>query len=174
MTKARLELKEKINKDAPIEESDIARLPYLQAIVKETMRLHPPAPLLVPHKAECDVDICGFTVPRHAQVLVNAWAISRDPEMWINPTMFFPDRFSGSTIDFKGRDFEFIPFGAGRRICPGLPLAFRMVHLMLASLLHSFGWELEDGVKPKDIDMEEKFGLTLQKAKPLYAIPIEA
>ncbi|PIA63863.1 hypothetical protein AQUCO_00201291v1 [Aquilegia coerulea] len=174
MAKARLELKETIDKDKLIEESDIAQLPYLQAVVKETLRLHPPAPLLVPHRAETDVKICGFTVPRHAQVLVNAWTIGRDPETWINPTAFLPDRFLGSKIDFRGRNFEFIPFSAGRRICPGLPLAYRMVHLMLASLLHTFDWELEDGMTPEDINMEAKFGLTLQKAKPLYAIPIEA
>ncbi|PIA63864.1 hypothetical protein AQUCO_00201292v1 [Aquilegia coerulea] len=172
--KARLELKQTIDKQKHIEESDIAQLPYLQAIVKETMRLYPSVPLLIPHRAETDIEICGFTVPRHAQVLINAWAIGRDPDTWINPTSFLPDRFLGSNVDFRGRDFEFIPFGAGRRICPGLPLAYRMVHVILASLLHTFDWELEGGMAPEDINMEAKFGLTLQKAEPLRAIPIEA
>ncbi|KAF5178118.1 Cytochrome p450 [Thalictrum thalictroides] len=104
LAKARLELTETINKDKLIEESDIGRLPYLQAVVKETLRLHPPAPLLVPHRAETDVEICGFSVPRHAQVLVNAWAIGRDPETWINPTAFLPDRFLGSKVDFRVSD----------------------------------------------------------------------
>lgn len=172
MAKARRELQEVLGKDGIVQESDISKLPYLQSIVKETLRLHPPAPLLLPHKAQADVEICGFTVPKNSQVLVNAWAIGRDPNTWTNPNAFVPERFLGSEIDVKGRDFEVIPFGSGRRMCPGMPLAHRMVHLMLASLLHSFDWKLEDGLKPEDMDMSEKFGITLQKAKPLRAIPI--
>ncbi|KAL5721863.1 unspecific monooxygenase [Ranunculus cassubicifolius] len=171
LTKAKLELKEKLEANKPIEESDIARLPYLQAIVKETLRLHPAAPLSVPHRAEMDIEICGFNIPKHAKVLVNVWAIGRDPDLWSNPNSFIPDRFLGSNVDFKGRDFELIPFGSGRRICPGMSLAYRMVHLMLGSLIQSFGWELEDGMKPEDIDMDDKFGITLQKLKPLHAVP---
>ena len=87
-------------------------LPYLQAIVKETFRLHPPAPLLVPHKAETDVEICGFTVPKNSQELINALAIGRDPSIGSNPNAFVPERFLGCDIDVKGRDFELIPFGA--------------------------------------------------------------
>ncbi|KAL6322527.1 hypothetical protein AAG906_009829 [Vitis piasezkii] len=170
--KSSKELQEVLGKDGIVQESDISKLPYLQSIVKETLRLHPPAPLLLPHKAQADVEICGFTVPKNSQVLVNAWAIGRDPNTWTNPNAFVPERFQGSEIDVKGRDFEVIPFGSGRRMCPGMPLAHRMVHLMLASLLHSFDWKLEDGLKPEDMDMSEKFGITLQKAKPLLAIPI--
>ncbi|RVW41117.1 Geraniol 8-hydroxylase [Vitis vinifera] len=170
--KARRELQEVLGKDGIVQESDISKLPYLQSVVKETLRLHPPGPLLLPHKAQADVEICGFTVPKNSQVLVNAWAIGRDPNTWTNPNAFVPERFQGSEIDVKGRDFEVIPFGSGRRMCPGMPLAHRMVHLMLASLLHSFDWKLEDGLKPEDMDMSEKFGITLQKAKPLRAIPI--
>ncbi|KAK9273284.1 hypothetical protein L1049_018091 [Liquidambar formosana] len=172
MAKARTELQEVIGKDRPVEESDIAKLPYLQAIVKETLRLHPPAPLLSRHKAGIDVEIGGFTVPKDAQLVINVWAIGRDPNIWSNQNSFVPERFLESKIDFKGRDFELIPFGSGRRICPGLPLAYRMVHLMLASLLHSFDWKLENGMKAEDMDMSEKFGLTLQKAMPLRAIPV--
>ena len=170
--KARRELQEVLGKDGIVQESDISKLPYLQSVVKETLRLHPPGPLLLPHKAQADVEICGFTVPKNSQVLVNAWAIGRDPNTWTNPNAFVPERFQGSEIDVKGRDFEVITFGSGRRMCPGMPLAHRMVHLMLASLLHSFDWKLEDGLKPEDMDMSEKFGITLQKAKPLRAIPI--
>ena len=174
MAKAKRELQEVLGQDGIVQESDISKLPYLQAIVKETLRLHPSAPLLVPHKAETDVEICSFTVPKNSQVLVNAWAIGRDPSTWsTNPDKFVPERFLECEIDVKGRDFELIPFGAGRRICIGLPLAHRMVHLMLASLLHSCSWKLEDGVKPEDMDMNEKFGITLQKAQPLRAIPIK-
>uniref|UniRef100_A0A5B6Z218 Putative geraniol 10-hydroxylase n=1 Tax=Davidia involucrata TaxID=16924 RepID=A0A5B6Z218_DAVIN len=172
LLKAKAELEQILGKGSLVEESDIARLPYLQAIVKETFRLHPPVPFLIPRKVDKDVEVCGFTVPEGAQVLVNAWAIGRDPSIWANHESFLPERFLESDVDVRGQDFELIPFGAGRRICPGLPLAIRMVHLMLGSLINSFDWKLEDGIAPKDMDMEEKFGITLQKARPLYAIPI--
>ena len=173
MVKAQRELQEVLGKDGIVEESDISKLPYLQAIVKETFRLHPPAPLLVPHKAETDVEICGCTVPKNSQVLINAWVIGRDPSTWSNPNAFMPERFLGRDIDVKGRDFELIPFCAGRRICLGLILAHRMLHLILASLLHSYAWKLDDGMKPEDMDINEKLGFTLQKAQPLRAIPIK-
>ncbi|PIA26907.1 hypothetical protein AQUCO_08600056v1, partial [Aquilegia coerulea] len=173
MTKAQSELNEMIDENKPIDEADIVRLPYLQAVVKETFRMHPPVPLLIPHKAESRVELCGYIVPKNTQVLINVWTMGRDPNIWENPTVFEPERFLKSNMDFKGQDFELIPFGAGRRICPGLPLAYRMLYLMLASLLHAFNWKLEDGLKPEDMDMEERFGLTLQKAIPLKAIPIK-
>ncbi len=172
MAKLRKELKEVFGKDGLVQESDISKLNYLRAVVKETLRLHPPAPFLVPHKAENDVEMCGFTVPRNAQILVNVWAMGRDSSIWPDPNLFLPERFLEKDIDFKGSDFELIPFGAGRRICPGLPLANRMVHLMLASLVHCFNWKLADEMKPEDIDMTETFGITLHKAEPLRAIPI--
>ena len=171
--KAQIEIREVIGKGGIVQESDISKLPYLQSVVKETFRLHPAAPLLVPHKVETDVELFGFTVPKNSQVLVNAWAIGRDPSIWPNPDEFMPERFLGREIDVKGRDFELIHFGAGRRICPGMSLAHGMVHLMLASLLHSHGWKLEDGVRLENLDMSEKFGLTLKKAQPLSAIPIK-
>ncbi|KAL5715875.1 unspecific monooxygenase [Ranunculus cassubicifolius] len=171
MVKAQSELRETITENKPIEESDIDNLHYLQAIIKETFRLHPPVPFLIPHRAVTDVEMCGFIVPKNTQVLINVWTMGRDPETWEDPITFRPERFLNSSMDFKGRDFELIPFGAGRRICPGLPLAHRMVTLMLASLLHVFDWKLEGGMKPEDIDMEGKFGITLQKAIPLKAVP---
>ncbi|GLU05707.1 hypothetical protein SLE2022_227900 [Rubroshorea leprosula] len=174
LLKARVELEEAIGKGRQVEESDIVRLPYLEAIIKETFRMHPPVPLLLPRRAGADAEICGFTVPEGAQVLVNAWAIGRDPSIWEKPNCFMPERFLGSEMDVKGRNFELIPFGGGRRICPGLPLALRMLHLMLGSLINCFEWKLEDGVTPENMNMEEKFGLTLQKAIPLRAIPIPA
>ncbi|RZC73037.1 hypothetical protein C5167_048519 [Papaver somniferum] len=172
MTKAQQELSDILGKDQPIEESDIIRLPYLQAVVKETLRLHPPVPFLVPHKAENNVEIHDFVVPKGAQVLVNVWAIGRDPALWKDPTCFSPERFLDLKSDYKGQDFELIPFGSGRRICPGLPLAHRMVHLVLGLLLQSFDWELENGLKPENLDMEEEFGFTLAKATGLRAIPV--
>ncbi|KAA3469021.1 geraniol 8-hydroxylase-like [Gossypium australe] len=109
------------------------------------MRLHPPIPLLLPRKAEEDIEIHNFVVPKGARVLINAWAIGRDPNFWEEPDLFLPERFIRSTIDVKGRDFGLIPFGSGRQICPGLTLAMRMLHLTLGTLIYSFDRELEDG-----------------------------
>ncbi|CAN0908720.1 Geraniol 8-hydroxylase [Linum grandiflorum] len=169
--KAKDELDEIIGKGNHLQESDISRLPYLQAIVKEVFRLHPALPLLVPRNAGSDVEICGFTVPKGAQIFINVWAMGRDPTIWDNPNAFMPERFMGSDIDVRGNSFELTPFGGGRRICLGLPLAMRMLHMVLGSLVHWFDWKLEDGVDPTNLDMEEKFGLTLQKAKPLLVVP---
>nr|BAE72877.1 cytochrome P450 [Glandularia x hybrida] len=168
LSRVRDEITDLVGKDGQIQESDISQLPYLQAVVKETFRFHPPAPFLAPHKAKADVEINGYIIPKNAQILVNVWASGRDPNVWPNADSFVPERFLDSNfdqIDFRGNDFELIPFGAGRRICPGLPLAYRMVHLMLVTLVHKFSWKLEK------MDMNEKFGLTLQKAVPLRATP---
>ncbi|XP_074263218.1 cytochrome P450 76AD1-like [Silene latifolia] len=171
MAKAQDELDQIIGKNTTVQESDISKLPYIQAIVKETFRLHPPAPFLIPRKSEKDVQLFGFSVPKDAQIWVNVWSIGRDSSVWPNALSFLPERFKESEVDFKGQSFELLPFGAGRRICPGVPLAYRMVHLMLATLLHSFNWKHAHGLSPEDIDMEEKFGVTLQKVQPLQAIP---
>ncbi|XP_024992904.1 cytochrome P450 76AD1-like [Cynara cardunculus var. scolymus] len=174
MKAARLEVtKHMQSNNRNIQESDITRLPYLQAIVKETLRLHPPVPLLVPHKAIHDVDVQGFIVPKNAQILCNVWAMGRDPNVWSNPEMFMPERFLEVEIDYKGHDFKFIPFGTGRRICPGLNFAHRMLHIIIGSLIHKFDWKLDGNVSALDMDMEEKFGLTMPKSVPLMAIPIK-
>lgn len=172
ISRVRDEIKTLITHNGIIEESNIPQLSYLQAVVKETFRLHPPLPVLLPRKAESDVEINGYLVPKSAQVLINAWAIGKDPSFWAEPERFWPERFLNEEagIDFRGQDFELIPFGAGRRICPGLPLAYRMVHLMVAALVGNFEWEL-DGMQLEKIDMGEKFGLSVSKATPLTAIP---
>ncbi|XP_065858082.1 geraniol 8-hydroxylase-like [Euphorbia lathyris] len=170
--KAQTELEQTIGKERLVDELDIARLPYLQAVVKETFRLHPPVPLLLPRKAGADVEMCGFKIPKGAQILVNAWAIGRDGSIWKEANSFVPERFLESDIDVRGRNFELIPFGGGRRICPGLPLAIRMLHIMLGSLINMFDWKIEDGSEIDVLDLDDKFGITLEKAKPLRAIPI--
>ncbi|XP_059644847.1 geraniol 8-hydroxylase-like [Cornus florida] len=172
MKKLQNELIQKIGSNRSVKESDIDHLPYLQAVVKETMRLHPAAPLLLPYKAGTDVEIGSFTIYKDNHVVVNAWSIGRDELYWDNPLVFKPERFLGSDMDFKGQDFQYIPFGAGRRICPGLPLGFRMVYLMLASLVHEFNWKIAGGIAPENLDMEEQFGITLKKAIPLTVIPM--
>ncbi|KAG2309665.1 hypothetical protein Bca52824_029413 [Brassica carinata] len=173
MAKAQAEMDYVLGQNGIVQESDIPQLPYLQAVVKETFRLHPPAPLLVPRKAESDVEVLGYMIRKDTQVLVNVWAIGRDPSVWENPTRFEPERFLGKETDVRGRDYELTPFGAGRRICPGLPLAVKIVPLMLASLLYSFDWKLPNGVASEDLDMDETFGLTLHKTNPLHAVPVK-
>ena len=171
MSKAKQELEQIIGKGKALDESDIAKLPYLQAIIKETFRLHPPVPFLIPRKANANVEVCGYTIPKDAHVWVNVWAIGRNYSVWENANLFSPERFLRSEIDVKGHNFELTPFGAGRRICPGLTLAMRMLHLMLGSLINCFNWKLEDGIKIEDIKMEDKFGITLAKAQPVRVIP---
>ncbi|CAN6301560.1 unnamed protein product [Urochloa humidicola] len=170
MAKARDELEQVIDSREEIEESDIGQLKYLQAIVKETFRLHPPAPFLLPRQAETTTEIGGYTVPKGARVLVNVWAIGQDNELWSEPEKFIPEMFLEKEMDFRGKHFELLPFGSGRRICPGMPLADRMVHLMLATLLHRFEWRLPAGVGMNGVDMSEIFGTVLGLATPLQAI----
>lgn len=155
MSKAKRELEQTIGIGNPIEESDITKLPYLQAMIKETLRLHPPAPFLLPRKAKMDVEILGYFIPQGAQIIINEWAIGRNPNIWNNPNLFSPERFLGLQIDLKGRDFQFTPFGSGRRICPGLPLATKILPMMLGSLINSFDWKFENGMKSEDMDKDQ-------------------
>ncbi|XP_047331495.1 cytochrome P450 76A1-like [Impatiens glandulifera] len=170
MSKAKTELF-KVLGDRKMEEADIDSLPYLQAVVKETLRLHPPIPFLVPRRAIEDTTFMGYDIPKGTQMFVNAWAIGRDPESWENPNVFQPERFLGSDIDYKGQHYEMIPFGAGRRMCAGVPLAHRMLHLVLGTLLHEFDWELCNGVTSANIDWKERMGVTVRKMEPLLLIP---
>lgn len=174
MKRAQIELDEVVGRNRSVEESDTDNLPYLRAVVKEVFRLHPAAPLLIPHRADNSCEIGGFLIPKDTQVMVNIWAIGRDPAVWNEPCKFVPERFlenKMSSVDYRGQHFELIPFGAGRRMCVGLPLASRVVHLVLASLLHSCDWKPPMGVSAEQIDMTEMFGVTMRKAVPLEAIP---
>ena len=171
MARAQEEMDRVIGRDRRIEESDIANLPYLQAICKEAMRLHPSTPLSLPHFSfeECEVD--GHHVPANTRLLINIWAIGRDPAAWEDPLEFRPERFlSGpaAKIDPMGNNFELIPFGAGRRICAGKLAGMVFVQYFLGTLVHAFEWRLPDG--EEKVDMAETFGLALPKAVPLKAI----
>lgn len=161
------------NENRRIQEQDISQLPYLQAIIKETLRLHPAGAFLIPHEAIDNVEVQGFIVPKNAQILCNLWAMGRDPQVWSDPEAFMPERFMEVEIDYRGQDFEFIPFGAGRRICPGLNIAHRMLHIVLGSLIQKFDWKLEEKIRPQDLDMGEKFGITLPRNVPLMVNPIK-
>ncbi|KAK3024739.1 hypothetical protein RJ639_044676 [Escallonia herrerae] len=171
MNKVKDELARVVGPKRRFEESDIDNLPYFQAVVKETLRFYPPLPFLVPRKAIRDTNFLGYNTPKDTQVLVNAWAIGRDPEYWDDPLVFRPERFLGSKTEYKGQHFEFIPFGAGRRMCAGVPLAHRMLHLVLGSLLHEFDWELESHVTAETMDMTDRLGIAVRKSEPLKAIP---
>ncbi|KAL4384462.1 hypothetical protein GQ457_15G006490 [Hibiscus cannabinus] len=143
---------------------------YLKAVIKETLRLHTPIPLLLPGISTKDVKINGYDIVEGTQVIINAWAIGRDPSSWERPEEFIPDRFLNNAIDFKGHNFEFIPFGSGRRICPGILLAMQIDELVLANLVHKFDWTLPGGASEKDLDMTESIGLTIHKSSPLIAV----
>ncbi|XP_030942053.1 probable (S)-N-methylcoclaurine 3'-hydroxylase isozyme 2 [Quercus lobata] len=170
MDKLHDELERGIGTDI-VKESHLAHLPYLEACVKETLRLHPLGPLLLPHRALQTCQVMGYTVPKNSQVLVNVWAIGRDPMIWNDPLSFKPERFLDSCLDIKGNNFDYMPFGAGRKICPGQPLAIKQVRFILALLLHSFDWFLPGNMNSTELDMNDHFSLTLRKKQPLQLIP---
>ncbi|GJN07809.1 hypothetical protein PR202_ga25673 [Eleusine coracana subsp. coracana] len=160
-----------------VDESDAASLPYLRAVVKEVLRMHPVAPVMVPHLAvEDGVEIGGYAVPKGSTVFFNVWAIMRDPAVWNRPDEFLPERFldggRAAELDYKGKDYEYIPFGSGRRQCPGLPMVERVVPHMLASLLHAFQWRLPEGRSAEQLDVSERFTTANVLAVPLKAVPV--
>ncbi|XP_010931545.1 p-coumarate 3-hydroxylase [Elaeis guineensis] len=168
--KVQEELDRVIGYERIMSEADFQNLPYLQCVVKESLRLHPPTPLMLPHKATANVKIGGYDIPKGSNVHVNVWAIARDPQIWKNPLEYRPERFAEENIDIKGNDFRVLPFGAGRRVCPGAQLGINLVASMLGHLLHHFKWTLPDGVKPEDVDMSENPGMVTFMHTPLQAI----
>nr|WMZ41209.1 cytochrome P450 family 736 subfamily A polypeptide 1 [Ipomoea batatas] len=171
LKKVQQELESKVGLYRMVDESDLDDLNYLEMVMKESFRLHPPRPLLIPHEAREDSTIDGFHIPKKARIIVNAWSIGRDPNVWVEPEKFIPERFEGCNIDYRGRNFEFIPFSSGRRSCPGLQLAITMVRMVVAQLVHCFDWELPNGMSPEKLDMTEEFGLVMPRAKHLIAVP---
>ncbi|CAL9753839.1 unnamed protein product [Musa acuminata subsp. burmannicoides] len=170
LEKATEELDRVVGRGRWVEERDVSRLPYVEAIVKETMRLHPVAPMLVPRLSREHTTVDGYDIPAGARVLVSVWAIGRDPSVWDAPEEFRPERFVGSQIDVKGHDFELLPFGAGRRMCPGYSLGLKVIQLSLANLLHGFEWRLPAGLKAEMLSMEEIFGLSTPRKVPLEVV----
>ncbi|XP_022956389.1 cytochrome P450 71B26-like [Cucurbita moschata] len=159
-------------KDDSVKEIDLKNLEYLKMVVKEVLRLHPPIPLLLPRETISPFKLNSYNMDPKAHLHVNVWAIGRDPQSWTDPEEFFPERFIGSNIDYKGQNFELIPFGSGRRICPGMNMATLVVELALANLLLCFDWKLPDGMKEEDVDMEEAVGLGAAKKSPLMLTPV--
>ncbi|CAN6304407.1 unnamed protein product [Urochloa humidicola] len=169
MRKAQEEVRETFRGQDKLTEADMVKLRYLHVVIKETLRLHAPLPFLIPRECRETCRVMGYDVPKGTKVFVNVWAISRDSKFWDDGDDFRPERFDGSKIDFKqGTNFEFTPFGAGRRICPGITLGLANAELLLASLLYHFDWELPHGVNAEKVDMSEAFGLTLRKKSTLW------
>uniref|UniRef100_A0A2N9E2Y8 Cytochrome P450 n=2 Tax=Fagus sylvatica TaxID=28930 RepID=A0A2N9E2Y8_FAGSY len=166
------ELERVIGMNRMVEETDLPNLTYLDMVVKESFRLHPIAPLLTPRESMEDIEINGYYIPKKSRLIINFWAIGRDPNVWSdNVEEFYPERFLNSNIDLRGRDFQLLPFGSGRRGCPGIHLGLITVKYVLAQLLHCFDWVLPSGMFPNDMDMSEKFGLAVSRAKHLLAMP---
>ncbi|KAK1430559.1 hypothetical protein QVD17_13384 [Tagetes erecta] len=152
-----------------VEESHLPNLTYFEAVIKETFRLHTPLPLLIQRCPSVTCKVGGYTVPKGSIVFMNVWAIHRDPNNWSDPLEFKPERFLNGKWDYNGSNLKFLPFGSGRRICPGMPLGNKMLMYIVASLLHSFEWKLP---QDDEFELREEFGLVAKKKKPLVAIPV--
>lgn len=164
--KVQSEVREAFKGQEKLTEDDMPKLSYLHLVIKEALRLHAPLPFLLPRQCREACQVMGYDVPKGTKVLVNVWAIARDDKFWGDGEVFRPERFNDISVDFRGSDFEFTPFGAGRRICPGIMFGLANMELVLASLLYHFDWE-----KPNDsggdLDMTEAFGISVGRKSKL-------
>ncbi|KAL8110489.1 cytochrome P450 CYP71D313-like [Apium graveolens] len=167
MEKAQTEVREAFKGKTKIREVDLQELSYLKLVIKETLRLHPPAPLLLPRECREQCDVEGYTIPLRTKLMVNAWAIHRDPAYWPNAESFEPERFMNKSIDYNGTNPNYIPFGGGRRSCPGITFGIATMELPLALLLYHFNWQVPNGLNPEDLDMNEVLGATLKRKTSL-------
>ncbi|ONK71583.1 uncharacterized protein A4U43_C04F10190 [Asparagus officinalis] len=170
LKRAQAEVRDLVGDKGKVEETDLHQFHYLKLVVKETLRIHPPGTLLLPREITQQCKINGYDIPANSRLFVNAWTIGRDAGVWENPEVFRPERFVDSPIDFKGHHFELIPFGAGRRICPGMEIGLLVVELALANLLYVFDWELPDGMVKEDLNMDEAPGVDVAKKAPLFLV----
>lgn len=166
--KARAEIERVVGKSRVVEEADIGNLPYLEAVVKETLRLHPAGPMILRQSSE-DCRVGGYEIPARTTVFVNVWAVGRDAEEWTEPLEFKPERFVGSGVDYRGQHYQMLPFGSGRRSCPGTALAMLVIVPALGAMIQCFEWEVSGG---GSVDMEEGPGLTMPRAKPLMCMVV--
>ncbi|KAJ3681455.1 hypothetical protein LUZ60_015944 [Juncus effusus] len=155
-----------------LHELDIGKLEYLHLVVKETLRMHPIAPILMPRVCQETCQIQGYTVPAGSRMLVNAYTIMRDPKYWEDPNEFKPERFEINQVDYKGTNYEYLPFGAGRRMCPGLGFGVANIMMSVSCLLYYFDWKMPGGVNPEDLDMSEAPGAAPVRKNPLHLIPV--
>jgi cytochrome P450 len=172
MKKVQAEVREVIQDKDNITEDDIERLEYLKMVIKESFRISPIVPLLVTREATKDVKIAGYDIPKNTWIHVNLWAIHMNPNDWKDPEAFIPERFMDNQIDYKGQNFELLPFGSGRRVCPGMGMGMALVHLTLINLLYRFDWKLPEGMESKDVDLEETYALVCPTKVPLQLIPV--
>lgn len=171
LKKAQEEVRRVYGSKGYVDESEIHQLQYVSAVVRETLRLHPPSVFLIPRQNSEACQINGYDIPLKSVVIINSYAIGRHPEYWNEAEKFQPERFIDSSIDFKGTNFEFIPFGAGRRICPGSSFATPVIELIVANLIYHFDWKLPNGEKPEDLDMSETFGASVRRRDDLCLVP---
>ncbi|VAH39954.1 unnamed protein product [Triticum turgidum subsp. durum] len=172
MQKVQGEVRRVLSEQGKVTEESLRNIHYLHLVIKETLRLHPALPLLLPRECRSPCQVLGFDVPVGATVLVNAWAIGMDPMHWDKPEEFMPERFEFNTVDFKGGDFEYTPFGAGRRMCPGMTFGLANMELALASILYHFDWELPHGMAVADLDMAEVVTVTSRRKHDLLVVPV--
>lgn len=171
MNKLQNEVRGIVGNKRDMTEDDLIGMNYLRAVIKETLRLHPPFSVIFRMSTE-DVIIKGYNIKANTRVILNMWQIGRDPISYNKVEEFEPERFLNSPIDYKGKDFQFIPFGVGRRGCPGSSFAISATEIALASLVHKFDWALPGGAKPIDLDMTESTGATTHRKYPLQAIAL--
>lgn len=174
MTKLQAEVRSIAEGKEMVTEEDLSGMIYLKGVIKETLRLHSPVPLFVPHLSTADCDIEGYTIPSGTRVIINGWALARDPAYWESAEEFMPERFMenvGSTMihDYKGNNFHYLPFGTGRRVCPGMNFGMATVEIMLANLMYHFNWDLPAGTVK--INMTESFGVTVGRKENLILVP---
>lgn len=171
MLKLQAELRGILQGKQRVTEDDLVELKYLKLVIKETLRLHPVVPLLLARECQDTCKIMGYDIPVGTTVFVNVWVICRESKYWKDAETFRPERFENVCVDFKGTDFEYIPFGAGRRMCPGVAFAEASMELVLASLLYHFDWKLPNDILPTKLDMTEEMGLSIRRKNDLYLIP---
>ncbi|KAF5772935.1 Germacrene A hydroxylase [Helianthus annuus] len=171
MEKVQTEVRQAVNGKEKIKEDDIQDLPYLNLVIRETLRLHPPLPLVLPRECRQPMNLAGYDVANKTKLIVNVFAINRDPEYWKDAESFIPERFENSNTTIMGADYEYLPFGAGRRMCPGSALGLANVQLPLANILYYFKWKLPNGSSHGQLDMTESFGAMVQRKTQLMLVP---
>nr|XP_043638199.1 cytochrome P450 93A2-like [Erigeron canadensis] len=171
MKKAVEEIDQVVGKNRLLQEADIPNLPHLQAIVKESLRLHPPGPMII-RQSSVDCTVGGYQIPAKTTIFFNVWSLGRDPNYWESPLEFRPERFDEKQMDVRGQNFQFLPFGSGRRMCPGISLALMVLHVTLGSIIQCFEWKAGWDGNLTSVDMEEGTGITLPRANPLVCIPV--
>lgn len=171
LKKAQEEVRKVFDDTGYMDEERFGELKYVGLVIKETLRLHAPLPFLVPRVNTQRCTLNGYEVPVNTRLIVHVWALGRDPKYWADAEKFIPERFEDALIDYKGNDLEYLPFGSGRRLCPGMGFGAANLDFALATLLYHFDWKLPHGLRNEDLDMTEAFAITVRKKHDLVLIP---